>query len=132
MTSIAADTQTYNLDASIHSRPAGCEIVPSLSESGASAEMLTPDQIEEFITRGFVRLHAAFSRLVADECVRLMWGHRSAGRCAENLDPANNPTSSLGRRIVRRCGEHGRAFMWPMTNSLVAVDGVLVSIRAYS
>lgn len=36
--------------------------------------MLTPDQIEEFITRGFVRLHAAFSRSVADECVRLMWG----------------------------------------------------------
>jgi len=38
------------------------------------AEPLTSDQVDQFITRGFVRLRAAFPRSVADACVRLMWG----------------------------------------------------------
>jgi hypothetical protein len=38
------------------------------------AEPVTSDQVDQFVTRGFVRLRAAFRRSVADACVRLMWG----------------------------------------------------------
>jgi hypothetical protein len=37
------------------------------------AEPLTADQVNDFITDGFIHLQAAFSRARADECVRLLW-----------------------------------------------------------
>jgi hypothetical protein len=52
-------------------------------------EPLASDQIDQFITRGFVRLRAAYPRSVADDCVRLMW--RQIGARADSPETWTQP-----------------------------------------
>ncbi|WP_221762755.1 phytanoyl-CoA dioxygenase family protein [Nonomuraea sp. WAC 01424] len=65
------------------------------------AAALTADQIEQFVTDGFVHLPAAFPRSVADECRAFLW--RETG-----LDP-NDPTRWT-QPVIRLGGYGGKPF----------------------
>lgn len=58
--------------------------------------MLSDGQIQDFITRGFIRLDAAFDRTTADECRAILW---KAAQCS--------PDPATWRGPVVRVGELG-------------------------
>ncbi|WP_055591437.1 phytanoyl-CoA dioxygenase family protein [Streptacidiphilus griseoplanus] len=65
------------------------------------AEVLTGEQVERFVTDGFVRLPGAFPRAVAEECRAFLW--RETG-----LDPED--PSTWTRPVVRLDGYGGGPF----------------------
>src|ERR1041385_1793888 len=65
-----------------------------MDETTSFAGRLAPEQIEQFITDGFVRINAAFPRTLADEARAILW---PATGCSPD-DPATwtRPVIRLG------------------------------------